>query len=124
MDIGARIKEVRKAAGLTQGEFGARIHVSVSAVSSLEVGKNTPSEQTVHLICREFDVNKVWLLHGKGEMTSTGPFEPQLHKVLRRHPDLQAALELLVEDNDPEFWAALNTVAHKLVEQKKKKEAE
>lgn len=124
MDIGARIKAVRKAAGLTQGEFGARILVSVSAVSSLEVGKNTPSEQTVHLICREFDVNKVWLLYGKGEMTSTGPFEPQLHKVLRRHPDLQAVLELLVDDNDPEFWAALNTVARKLVEQNRKKEAE
>ena len=124
MSMNERIKYIRKSSGLTQAEFGERIGITFSSVSLLEKGKNNPSEQTIREICREFDVNKVWLLYGKGEMTSTGPFEPQLHKVLRRHPDLQAALELLVEDNDPEFWAALNTVARKLVEQKKKKEAE
>ena len=124
MSMNERIKYIRKSAGLTQAEFGERIGITFSSVSLLEKGKNNPSEQTIREICREFDVNKVWLLYGKGEMTSTGPFEPQLHKILRRHPDLQAALELLVEDNDPEFWAALNTVARKLVEQKKKKEAE
>lgn len=119
-----RILQIRKASGLTQAQFGAMIGATRPMIASYEGGKVIPDKSIQMLICQKFDVNLVWLQHGKGEMTSTGPFEPQLHKILRRHPDLQAALELLVEDNDPEFWAALNTVAHKLVEQKKKKEAE
>lgn len=124
MTLGDRIKQLRKSMDMSQVEFGRYIGVSGATISTSESGKTTPDSQTIEIICMKCNVNKVWLLHGKGEMRSTGPFEPELHKILRRHPDLQAALELLVEDNDPEFWAALNTVARKLVEQKKKKEAE
>lgn len=63
-----RIKEVRKAAGLTLEKFGERIGISNSACSALEKGKNNPSEQSIRAICREFRVREEWLRTGEGEM--------------------------------------------------------
>lgn len=34
----------------------------------MESGENSPSEQTVKLICQEFNVNEDWLRTGNGEM--------------------------------------------------------
>lgn len=119
-----RIREVRQRNSMSMKAFGDRLGISSAAVSKIETGINTPSEQTIRAICQEFNINRDWLVDGIGDMEASRPFIPELMRVLRNHPDLKSALELLVEDNDPEFWAALNTVARKLVEQKKKKEAE
>ena len=63
-----RIKQVRLSAKLSQTEFAEKILVSRSAVCKIESGKNSPSEQTVKLICQEFNVNGDWLRTGNGEM--------------------------------------------------------
>lgn len=63
-----RIKLLRKKLRLSQEEFGSRIKITRSSVSKLENGENNPSDQTVKLICTEFDVNEEWLRTGKGEM--------------------------------------------------------
>ena len=122
--MNTRIYEVRKSNSLSMRAFGERIGISGQSVARLESGENNPSEQTIRAICQEFNVNRDWLVDGIGDMEAPRPFIPELMRVLRNHPDLKSALELLVEDNDQEFWAALNTVAHKYVELKKKKEAE
>lgn len=62
-----RIKELRKELGLTQIEFGKRIHISGVSVSTAESGKTKPDNQTIELICREFNVNREWLETGEGE---------------------------------------------------------
>lgn len=63
-----RIKKVRKTNNLTMEQFGNRIGITKSSVSLLESGKNSPSEQTLRLICKEFNVNIDWLQTGNGEM--------------------------------------------------------
>ena len=63
-----RIKQVRLSAKLSQTEFAEKILVSRSAVCKMESGENSPSEQTVKLICQEFNVNGDWLRNGNGEM--------------------------------------------------------
>ena len=63
-----RIKQVRLSAKLSQTEFAEKILVSRSAVCKMESGENSPSEQTVKLICQEFNVNGDWLRTGSGEM--------------------------------------------------------
>lgn len=63
-----RIKSVRTALKLSQTDFAEKISVSRSAICKMESGENSPSEQTVQLICKEFSVNKEWLLSGKGKM--------------------------------------------------------
>lgn len=49
-------------------KFGERIGITKSSVSLLESGKNNPSEQTIKLICKEYRINKDWLLTGEGDM--------------------------------------------------------
>ena len=66
--IGRRILAVRNAAGLNQRNFAKRIGISGGSVSMLETGINNPSEQTIKLICREFNVDYAWLTDGVGEM--------------------------------------------------------
>ena len=63
-----RIKQVRLSAKLSQTEFAEKILVSRSAVCKMESGENSPSEQTVKLICQEFNVSQDWLRTGNGEM--------------------------------------------------------
>lgn len=63
-----RLRLLRKKLELNQEEFGKRIGIGKTSVSKLESGENNPSEQTVILICREFNVNEEWLRTGSGEM--------------------------------------------------------
>lgn len=63
-----RIREVRIQLGLSQADFGKRIGITRSSVSKLESNENNPSEQTIKLICREFNVSYDWLTKGVGPM--------------------------------------------------------
>lgn len=67
-----RIKELRKRLNLTQQEFADRLSIKRGAVANYEVGRNTPSDSVIALICREFNVSEHWLRDGEGEM-----FRPQ-----------------------------------------------
>lgn len=68
MDIGKRIKALRKNLGLTQMEFAARLKISKGFVSNLENGRVLPSEQLIRLISYEFISSEYWLASGEGEM--------------------------------------------------------
>ena len=68
MTVNERIKEIRKLNNLTMDKFGERIKISKVSVSRIESGINNPSDQTLSLICREFNVNEEWLRYGTGEM--------------------------------------------------------
>lgn len=63
-----RIKELRKALGLTLEEFGAKIGMGKSSVSKIEKGLNGTTDQTIRSICREFKVSEDWLRTGEGDM--------------------------------------------------------
>ncbi len=65
-----RIKKIRNDNKLTMEQFGNRIGITRSSVSLLESGKNNPSEQTIRLICQEFNVREEWLRTGEEPMTS------------------------------------------------------
>lgn len=62
-----RFKQVRKALGLTQSEFGKRLGISNTAISKIEKGENKVSESNIISICREFGVNEEWLRDGSGD---------------------------------------------------------
>lgn len=68
--LNERIKQVRKESGLSQELFGSRLGITKSSVSLLESGKNNPSEQTLKLICTEFNINYNWLLNGTEPMAA------------------------------------------------------
>lgn len=63
-----RIAFLRKKLKLTQGEFGERLGLGKSAISRIENGIIEPTSQTLKFICREFNVNYVWLTEGTGDI--------------------------------------------------------
>ncbi len=64
-----RIKEIRKMLDMTQAEFSSKIGLSRNFIAQIETGAKMPSDRTISDICREFNINKDWLLTGKGEPT-------------------------------------------------------
>lgn len=65
---GERIREVRKSLDLTLEKFGERLGVKKNAISALENGRNSLTDQMTKAICREFHVDYIWLTSGEGEM--------------------------------------------------------
>lgn len=63
-----RIKELRKALGLTLEKFGERVGLKKSSLSQIENGVNGVTDQLFKSICREYNVNENWLRTGEGEM--------------------------------------------------------
>ncbi len=62
-----RIKQIRKIKNLTQQEFATKLGIKRSTISNYEMGRNTPVDSVISLICREFHVNEEWLRNGTGE---------------------------------------------------------
>lgn len=67
-EIGTRVKKVRLRKGISQEQFGEIIGIKKSAVSKIENGENSLSTGNLLAICRQFNVNKEWLINGNGEM--------------------------------------------------------
>lgn len=63
-----RIKKVRKETGLTQKQFAERLGIKQNTVASYEMGRIGISDAVINSICREFNINKEWLLTETGEM--------------------------------------------------------
>lgn len=68
MTQGERVKEVRKALGLTLDKFGVKIGMKKNSISQVENGRNALTEQMAISICREYNVNYDYLINGEGEM--------------------------------------------------------
>lgn len=68
MTQGERVKEIRKALGLTLEQFGEKLGVQKSAISKIEKDRVALSDQMAKSICREYNVNYDYLVYGDGEM--------------------------------------------------------
>ncbi len=63
-----RIRELRKALGLSQKEFAKKIGLKQNAISYMEKSGYTVTEQNIKTICSQFCVNENWLRTGSGKM--------------------------------------------------------
>ena len=78
-----RIRELRKSLKMTLKEFGDKIHLSLSAVSSIELGKVEITERVVSSILAAFpQVNADWLREGKGDMFQEASDKDQIVAML------------------------------------------
>ena len=73
MNIGDRIKKLRKDLNMTQTEFANRIGSVQNTITGYESGRRNPSSPVIALICKEFDVQEEWLRTGEGEMFNPKP---------------------------------------------------
>lgn len=120
MTIGERIKELRKAKGLTQQKFADQIGLKRNTVGNYEINLIVPSDRTISDICREFNVNETWLRTGEGDMFIVLSREEEIAafmgKIMRGEDDnylrrLVHALSKL----DVKEWQMLANVAESLV---------
>ncbi|WP_162604758.1 helix-turn-helix domain-containing protein [Geomonas ferrireducens] len=55
--LGARIKQIRRAKGLSQGELSERIEITENYLSRIEVGTSCPSLPTLEKVAAALDVS-------------------------------------------------------------------
>ena len=68
MTQGERVREIRKSLGLTLDKFGDKLGVQKSAISKIERGVSNLTDVNIKAICREFNVDYMWLTTGEGNM--------------------------------------------------------
>ena len=61
-----RLYAIRKDKKLSQEEFGNRIGISRSAICNYESGLRPVSNQVILAVCREFNVDELWMRNGVG----------------------------------------------------------
>lgn len=68
MEIGDRIKILRKTLGLTQAQFAAGINLKPTVIGMYENNQRSVLDRNLLLICIQYNVNEEWLRFGTGEM--------------------------------------------------------
>ena len=125
-NIGDRIREIRKLAGLTTREFGERIGVNNSTVSMYEAGKRNPINSIVLTICKEFGVSRSWLVDGEGEMYLPAVDDPLPGILASRCMSLPEHVMMLVRalsEMDDDWYEKLDKVLTRLEEEAKARKA-
>ena len=122
--MGDRIKELRKALGLTQQEFSDRIGVNRNTIAQYESRRNAPIDAVVSLICREFNVNEEWLRNGTEPMFQAKSRNEELFefaaKVAEGDPgSIRSQLLAVMSRLTDEQWEVLAQVARDFAEEAK-----
>ena len=80
--VSSRIKAVREALGISQRAFSKGIYLSQSFYAKIETGARNPNERVYELISNKYNVNKDWLITGKGDMFSAPPPDVELNQLV------------------------------------------
>ena len=93
MNEGVRVKEIRDSLNLTMEKFGSALGVGKTAISKIEKGERSLTDQMAKAICREYSVNEEWLRNGSGEMFAARPIGD----------DLKARIDYFLPDESETF---------------------
>jgi len=80
--ISSRIKAVRKALNISQKDFCKGIYLSQSFYAKIETGARKSNDRVNELISNKYNVNKEWLVTGKGSMFSASPPDVELEQLV------------------------------------------
>lgn len=122
-----RLKQLRKALGLTQQEFADKIGSKRNTIAKYETNTNVPSTAVLSLICRVFNVNEKWIKSGEGEMFLPITRDDEIAKLstdLFKEEDdsFKTRLILTLAKLDESEWAVLEKIAKELANDPKKKD--
>lgn len=88
-----RLKELRKALGLTQQEMADSIGIKRNTIANYETGRNEPVDAVFSLLCKTYNVREEWLRTGEGEMFQT----------LSEDEEIARYMGELLRDENPDF---------------------
>lgn len=103
---GERLRELRNALEIKQGDFAKKISTTQGHISDIENGRKNLSERTIKLICLESwngqMVSEEWLKNGTGEMfVKASLYEKAYNRfgyiMENSAPSKKAALSILLE---------------------------
>lgn len=120
--LNERVKRLRKALDLTMERFGEKIGVKKSAISLIESGRNSLTEQMIKAICREFDVDEEWLRNGTGSMFIERTRDEEIAKFIGTIQSvdddsfMKKFISMLAKLDESE-WALLEKMALKLTKE-------
>jgi len=77
-----RLKLIRKHFKLSIRDFAKSIYFSHGVYGQVEFGSREPNPRIIQLICSKYNINKNWILTGKGEMFTSEPPDIRLEKIL------------------------------------------
>lgn len=121
MTINERIREIRKAAGLTQQALAEALGVSASNIVSYEAGRRNPSDAVVELIVQKFHVSEAWLRTGEGDMqTPTARIDGvrrMVDDIAANSDSFKARLISALSDLPVEDWEKIEAFARQIVEE-------
>jgi len=80
--IRERIKAVRKTLGMSQKDFCRGVFLSQSFYGQIETGVRSPNERVYELISNKYNVNKEWLVTGKGDMFYETPPDVEMEQLV------------------------------------------
>lgn len=122
MPIGERIKFLRKEKlNLTQPDFGKRVEISSAAICKIENGDRNPSDQTIKLICREFNVNRFWLETGKGNIfNDTNNTIAKIDRILVGENETAKVVFRAFAELSEDEWNVVGNIIDKIIQQKNK----
>lgn len=121
-----RIRRVRKEAGLTQTEFGAKIGIKGNTITNYEKGLRTPSDAVIFSMCREFNIDEHWLRTGEGtpdrKLTPSEEIEKIVRNLLdyskdsKKNPLYDMIIEMMKDYNelDPDSQAVIKNYCSKV----------
>ena len=124
MTQGERVKEIRKALGLTLERFGEKVGVGKTAISKIEKGERGLTEQMTKSICREYGVDYIFLTTGEGEMfvDSDDDFIEKIDRIMAGEDDSRKNLfKFMLSLNDDDI-AALGRILDQMIEFFKEKD--
>lgn len=131
MTQGERVREIRKALGLTLEKFGNEIGLKKNSISQIENGVNELTEANLMAICRENWNNKLvnedWLRTGAGEMFLPITRDDEIARLTtdlfkEEEDSFKTRLILALSKLDESEWAVLEKIAKELEKDSKKKD--
>lgn len=111
-----RIRQIRKQFGMSQDSFAVSIGVSGAAVSKIESGVNSPSEQTIKLICQTYHVNYLWLTEGRGDMLERETPAEMVERLMAGESPLAISIMKAFAELPDAEWARLRDLINRIKE--------
>lgn len=119
--VGNKIKELRKAAGMTQTELAARLGISPSAVGMYEQGRREPDREMIIKLCTVFGVSSDSLIgNAQSETKELSEVFDEFTQVLSSHQGLMFDGVPLNEEDRTKLIDAIKVVAAIAKQQKTK----
>ena len=123
MTFGERLKELRKYKNMTQQEFADKLKIKRPTIANYEADRVEPSSAVIAGICREYEVNEIWLLSGEGDMFQAMTEDEELAAYLGNVMNDETAsfrrrITLEMENWTLEVWQMLEEICKRLATEK------